>query len=218
MGVAVGAVGVASLAWSIAATADEPLGAYFSPFTRSWELALGALIGISATRATQFRGSLAAFLSFAGVALLLIGLGFIDTSTPFPGSAALLPTLATALFILGGLTANAPLPNRALCLTPLRFLGRISYSVYLWHWPLIVFAAALYPTASGEVSTRCVILVLTLALSTLSFYLVERPGQRISLGRKSSAAKGEQAGESRLRDGRARRALRRRPVRHACRT
>jgi peptidoglycan/LPS O-acetylase OafA/YrhL len=186
VGIAIGALGVASLAWSNAATADDPLGAYFSTFTRSWELALGALIGISATRATQFRGSVAAFLSFGGVALLVIGLGLIDTSTPFPGAVALLPTLATALLILGGLTAKQPLPHRALCLKPLRFLGRISYSVYLWHWPLIVFAAALYPTASNEISTRCVILVLTLALSTLSFYLIERPGQRISLVRKDA--------------------------------
>jgi peptidoglycan/LPS O-acetylase OafA/YrhL len=186
VGIAIGALGVASLAWSNAATADEPLSAYFSTFTRSWELALGALIGISATRATQFRGSVAAFLSFGGVALLVIGLGLIDTSTPFPGAVALLPTLATALLILGGLTAKQPLPHRALCLKPLRFLGRISYSVYLWHWPLIVFAAALYPTASNEISTRCVIFVLTLALSTLSFYLIERPGQRISLVRKDA--------------------------------
>ena len=186
VGVAIGALGVASLAWSIVATAEEPLSAYFSTFTRAWELALGALIGISVTRATQFRGSVAALLSFGGVALGLVALGLIDTSTPFPGRAALLPTLATALLILGGLTAKPPLPNRALCLKPLRFLGRISYSVYLWHWPLIVFAAALYPTASNELSTRFVILVLTLALSTLSFYLVEQPGKRISLVRKDA--------------------------------
>ncbi|HEU5064606.1 MAG TPA: acyltransferase family protein [Gaiellaceae bacterium] len=187
--IAIGALGTASLAWSIVATADEPVSAYFSTFTRVWELALGALIGISTSRATQFRHSLAAFLSFGGTALLLIACVLIDASTPFPGSAALLPTLATALLIMAGLTAKPPLPSRALCLTPLRFLGRISYSVYLWHWPLIVFAAALYPAASKEISTRFVIFVLTIVLSILSFYLVEQPGRRVSLARKDARSR-----------------------------
>jgi peptidoglycan/LPS O-acetylase OafA/YrhL len=186
VGMAIGALGVASLAWSVVATANEPLSAYFSTFTRAWELALGALIGISASRTTQFRGLVATFFSFGGAALVLIALALIDTSSPFPGAVALLPTLATAFFILGGLTAKPALPNRALCLIPLRFVGRISYSIYLWHWPLIIFAAALYPTASNDVTTRCVILALTLALSTLSFYLVEQPGQRISLARNDA--------------------------------
>jgi peptidoglycan/LPS O-acetylase OafA/YrhL len=183
VGITIGTVAVASLAWSIAATTAEPLSAYFSTFTRAWELALGALIGIGATHVTQFRRSVAVCFSFGGVVLVLIGLGLIDASSPFPGSVALLPTLGTALLILGGLTPKLPLPNRTLCLAPLRFLGRISYSVYLWHWPLIVFAAALYP-ATNTFSTGVVIFVLTLALSTLSFYLVEQPGRRLWVARK----------------------------------
>jgi hypothetical protein len=103
----------------------------------------------------------------------------IGAGTPFPGAVALLPTAATALLIVGGFTERAPLANQALCLGPLRFLGRISYSVYLWHWPLIVVAADLYPTMSKTVQMRLLILLVTLAVATLNFYLVERPGRRI---------------------------------------
>ncbi len=186
VGVTIGAVGVASLAWSIVATANDPASAYYSTFTRAWELALGALIGITATRATQLSRPLATLSSFASAALLLIGCVLIDTSTAFPGTAALLPTFAAAFFIVGGLSARPPLPNRALSLAPLRFLGRISYSLYLWHWPLIVFAAALYPTRSNEFTTRVVIVALTLVISTLSFYLIEQPGRRISFARRTA--------------------------------
>ena len=187
--IAVGALGVASLSWSIVATTDEPASAYFSTFTRVWELALGALIGIGARRTAQLGHTLAGLCSFGGAALLVIACRLIGTSTSFPGSAALLPTLATMLLILGGLTGRRPWPNHMLCLRPLRFLGRISYSVYLWHWPLIVFALALYPTALDGAAARLGIVVLTLVLSTLSFYLVEQPGRGISFarsGRKGS--------------------------------
>ncbi len=178
------AVGLASLTWSIVATAQSPVSAYFSTFTRAWELALGALIGIVATSATRLPGPLARVASAGGVLLFVAACAAIGRTTPFPGAAALLPTTATALLIVGGLTARAPLPNRLLCIPPLRFLGRISYSVYLWHWPLVVFASALYPTMSETVQMRLLILFLTLAISALSFYLVEQPGRRVSFGQQ----------------------------------
>ena len=110
--------------------------------------------------------------------------------SPFPGAAALLPTSATALLIVGGLSVRSPLPNRTLCLAPLRFLGRISYSIYLWHWPLVVFAAALYPTTSETAQMRLLILLITLAVATVSFYLVERPGRRIGVRTRSGRVPG----------------------------
>jgi peptidoglycan/LPS O-acetylase OafA/YrhL len=185
---AVCAIGAASLAWSIVATERGPAGAYFSTFTRAWELALGALIGITTTSATRLPGRFARAASAAGVALFVAACAVVGGTTPFPGAAALLPTAATALMIVGGITERAPFPNRALCLAPLRFLGRISYSVYLWHWPLVVFAVALYPAMSRTAEMRLLILVITLAVATLSFYLVERPGKRIGVKRRPDRA------------------------------
>ena len=178
---AAAAIGAASLAWSIVATARGPAGAYFSTFTRAWEIALGALLGIATTRATRLPRRLARVASAAGVGLFVSACVVIGATTPFPGAAAVLPTAATALLILGGLTDQVPLPNRALCLAPLRFLGRISYSVYLWHWPLVVFAVALYPTMSETARMRLLILLITLVVATVSFYLVEQPGRRIGV-------------------------------------
>src|SRR4051812_34875913 len=174
-------IGAGSLAWSVVATAHGPKAAYFSTFTRAWELALGPLPGIAPTGPPRLPPLLARALSAAGVALFVAACAVIGETTRFPGAAALLPTAATALLIAGGLGARAPLANRALSLAPLRFLGRISYSVYLWHWPLIVFAAALYPAMSKTVQVRLLILVVTVAVATLSFYLVERPGRRIGV-------------------------------------
>ena len=130
--------------------------------------ALGALIGIATTNATRLPRPVARTASAAGVGLFVAAVAVIGAATPFPGAAALLPTVATGLLIVGGLTDRGPLPNRVLCLAPLRFLGRISYSVYLWHWPLVVFAAALYPTMSKTAQMRLLILLITLAAATAS--------------------------------------------------
>jgi peptidoglycan/LPS O-acetylase OafA/YrhL len=179
-------IGAGSLAWSVVATARRPGAAYFSTFTRAWELALGALIGIAATGATRLPRPLARTASAAAVGLFVTACAVVGSTTPFPGAAALLPTAAAALLIVGGLTDRAPLPNRALCVGPLRFLGRISYSVYLWHWPLVVFAAALYPRLSKTVQMRLLILLVTVAVAALSFYLVEQPGRRIGARDRST--------------------------------
>jgi peptidoglycan/LPS O-acetylase OafA/YrhL len=179
-------IGGASLAWSVVAAKRNPASAYFSTFTRAWEIALGALIGIGATSRTQLPRPLARATSMAAVGLFVAAFAVIDETTPFPWAAALLPTTATALLIVGGLTDRPPLPNRALCVAALRFIGRISYSVYLWHWPLIVFAAALYPTMSKTAPMRVLILVISVAVAGLSFYLVEQPARRVGAHARSA--------------------------------
>ena len=155
LGIALTVIGIASLIWSIMDTAANPASAYYSTFTRAWELALGALIAVATTGVTTIGRRQATAASVTGVVLLLAGWVIIDGNSAFPGYLALLPTLGAGLLILGGISDTLPAPNRLLSVAPMRFLGRISYSLYLWHWPLIVFAAALYPNDVAKLSTRC---------------------------------------------------------------
>ncbi len=98
------AIGAASFVWSVLDTASNPASAYFSTFTRAWELALGALIAVGTTRATTIGSRGATAASVAGVIFLVAGCGVIDSNSAFPGYIALLPTLGTAFLIVAGLS------------------------------------------------------------------------------------------------------------------
>ena len=102
---------------------------YFNTGGRAWEFALGGLL--SFVPAVRSR-----LLSLAGVALIVVAALAYSGQTPFPGATALLPVVGAALVIAGG-------ANRVLALWPLQFVGGISYSVYLWHWPLLIVLPAL---------------------------------------------------------------------------
>ena len=179
--IVIGLVGATSLTLSIYETSTSPAAAYFSTFTRGWELALGASIGIATSRGTALPQRVATAMSMAGLSLMILSCYLINARTPFPGYAALGPTVAAALIILGGIASKQPLPNRGLAIAPLRYLGRISYSLYLWHWPLIVFALALYPVTARSATGRAAILAATLGVSVVSYYIIERPFRRISV-------------------------------------
>ena len=119
--------------------------AFFSPLTRIWELQLGVLIAfipIQSIRSRSFR-----FLGdlLAGIGLVLIfWSGFTFNSfMQFPGMIALIPTTGALLFILA--SPNSRVMGNLLSVRPLRIIGDLSYSWYLWHWPLIVFSEALFP-------------------------------------------------------------------------
>ena len=140
----------ASLVLSIIVTqVSEPLAFYLLP-TRAWELALGALIALAGLRAMRLPPGLATAGALGGLGMIVAAGAVLDTGTPYPGVAALLPTLGAGLVIvagLGGVIARPlPAPSRILAMPPLRWLGRISYSLYLWHWPLLVIPAAMSAT------------------------------------------------------------------------
>jgi peptidoglycan/LPS O-acetylase OafA/YrhL len=143
---------------------------YFVQY-RAWELLAGSLLALGAI--PSVRGRIAAeVLGLAGISLIFFAIFSIRSSTPFPGYWAIPPCLG-ALAILHSGAQVETLTSRLLGAAPLRLIGLVSYSFYLWHWPAI----ALYNTRHDEMTTgaRFLILGLTLLASVLSYRYVERP-------------------------------------------
>ncbi|HEY2052336.1 MAG TPA: acyltransferase family protein [Solirubrobacterales bacterium] len=140
-----------SLVYGIVLTNDQPAFAYFSTFARAWELGIGAALALVGTVRLPRIG--AAALGWAGVAAIVYASFAFTGETTFPGTAALVPTLGAGALIIsgtalaataGGVTGLRAGAGRVLALSPVRYVGRISYSWYLWHWPFIVFAASIW--------------------------------------------------------------------------
>ena len=170
-----GAVTAASFAWSLAQTTSAPTAAYFASPTRAWELGAGALVAVAVQAGVQRRvpARVGLVLSVVGLAGIGAAAVLLTPATPFPGTAALLPVLATAGLLLGG-EAGAADRNRLLTSAPARYVGRISYSLYLWHWPVLVLAVAVLPSPLHVVFP----LVAGFSLAALTHELVEEPVRR----------------------------------------
>lgn len=139
----VGPVLAGSLIYSIVYTPQHVDAAYFSTLTRVWQLAVGAALTLVLPLGLRMPRAVSALLAVAGLATLIVTTLVFSSIDPYPGWRALLPTLATAGVIVAGTATAVSLPIRALTLAPLQYLGKISYSWYLWHWPAIVFAAVI---------------------------------------------------------------------------
>ncbi|MFC4947366.1 acyltransferase family protein [Pseudonocardia sp. GCM10023141] len=169
-----GGVFALSLIYSIALTAENQPLAYFHTVTRLWEFALGGLIALLADRITlPVRAAVAA--GWAGVVgLVLCGL-VLQVETVFPGYAALWPTGCATLVLLAGRTGSRFGVDRLLVTRPARWLGDISYPLYLWHWPVLV----LYLVASDRVNagplSGAAVIALSVALAAATHLLVEKP-------------------------------------------
>jgi peptidoglycan/LPS O-acetylase OafA/YrhL len=174
LGVVLSIAIVGSLIWSILQTSQDPNWAYFSPFTRAWELGIGAALAIAVPTIRKAPRSTMIALSWAGLIAIVVATFVYTPSTPFPGYAALLPTLGAAAVIVGGTVPDSRGAVALLGLRPVRFLGRISYSLYLWHWPILVLAAG-YAGHSLSTGVNLLLLVGAGILSTISYFLVEEP-------------------------------------------
>lgn len=142
---------------------------FYSPVTRAWEFAIGALLALAAVR-LRSRG-LATVIAVLGLAAVLASLWLIDDTTPFPGPWTLLPTVGALLLILAGSNPANPV-SRACGWRPVTAIGDTSYSLYLWHWPVIVFAAALWPDQPWVLVVAAAVSIVP---AVLSYRYVEQP-------------------------------------------
>ncbi len=164
-------IAVSSLAFSIVDTAAHPPQAYFSTFTRVWELALGGLLALAPAAPLSRATSRA--VAWAGLAMIVAAFLLFDAATPFPGYLALLPTLGAVAVIAAGARRPESPPLDVLEARPVRYVGRVSYSWYLWHWPAVIFATELWGPLSPAAGAA--VIAASFVPAVVSHHLVELP-------------------------------------------
>ena len=159
-----------SLGWSLYVVQVDRDAAFYMAWLRAWELLVGALVTL---RPVRLRAWLQNLLAAAGLLAIVTTSLLYSDATLFPGLSAIAPVLGTALVINAGMD-GATLIGRFLSLPPLVWIGKISYSLYLWHWPLLVMARYLMIT---PLPGRYILVwwAATFALSFLSWKFVETP-------------------------------------------
>ncbi len=168
---------LASLAWSIFETDRLPTAAYFSTFARAWELATGALLALAAPRIKDLPRVIRHLLALGGLGAILVAAVIFRPTMGFPGWVALLPVLGTAAVLAAGAPGTPVGAARLLTVRPVTWIGDISYSFYLWHWPALVLGAMYLGRSRSPMGTAGLV-VTALLVSALSYYFVENPLRR----------------------------------------
>ncbi len=179
--------GAASLWLALAWTRTLPAWAFFALPTRAWELAAGALVALTATAWRRLPPGFAALAGFTGLGLIGWACLSLDEHTPYPGSAALVPVAGAALVIAAGCSTPGRAAGRFLAVPAMRTLGRLSYSWYLWHWPVLVLAPAALGQSLGWAG-RAAAVTVSLALAAVTLRYVERPVRYSVRLRRSSVS------------------------------
>jgi peptidoglycan/LPS O-acetylase OafA/YrhL len=163
-----------SFAMSLVITYVVPAMAFFSLPTRAWQLAAGGLVALTAIHWERLPVQSAAIAGWAGLGMIVFGCFWFTSTTPFPGVAALLPTLGAVLVIGAGCATPSSGCGQFLSTAPMRAIGRISYSWYLWHWPVLVLAPALLGHPLG-LAERIIAALLSAGLAWLTMRYLENP-------------------------------------------
>ncbi len=172
-----------SFVWDIYALQNDPSGAFYFAHLRAWELLIGSVLALSPFP-TKINSSIRNSLSLIGLGMIAAPIFLYTENTAFPGFAAAAPALGTALIIYSGIE-DFTFVNKLLSISPLVFIGKISYSLYLWHWPLIIFGKyyAIKQLTSLETGG---LLAATFLMATLAWQFIEKPFRSKNLSSSSS--------------------------------
>ena len=168
-----------SFGWGVWQTAESQPLAYFEPWSRGWELGVGALLALAAPALAGLPGRVRDVAAALGLLTVLAAVLLLDEGTPFPGTAALLPVLGTAAVVAAG-TGGGSRVGTLLGAAPMRTVGRLSYGWYLWHWPVLVLAPRALGGDPGLLG-RLLLSLLALGLAWLTYAMVEDPVRRHAL-------------------------------------
>lgn len=162
-----------SFFWSLSLTTVSPTEAFFVTSTRLWELGIGAILALNIERLTGRSPLLSRGLGIVGL-LLLLGSAFLfSAQTHWPGYLALMPTLGTAFVIASGAISQVSFVQRLLGARPMVWIGGISYSLYLWHWPVLVVGQDWLKF--NETGSGAVLILLSVVPAWLSYRFIETP-------------------------------------------
>ncbi|MGV8967344.1 MAG: acyltransferase family protein [Cellulomonas sp.] len=167
------AAGAVSFAWALYYSGASPTAAYYSTPARAFEFALGGAIAVAAPRLARLPGVLRPALGVAGFALIAVSVFAVHSTSRFPGPWALLPAIGAAIVIAAGTGTPAGEREFPQALRPVSYVGDISYSLYLWHWPIIVLLGSLM--APTSMTFALVAGVSIAVLSVGSYHFVEKP-------------------------------------------
>jgi peptidoglycan/LPS O-acetylase OafA/YrhL len=180
---------VASFAWCVYSTATSPAPAYFSTAGRAWELGVGAVLAMAVRHGLRMPPVLAGPLSLLGVAGIVGSAAILNEASTFPGPTAAFPVLAAGLVLLSGSGVSSfstlwhfPLNNPVA-----RYIGGVSFSLYLWHWPTIMIVEALVPRSSRVFFPLTISAMATLTL--FSYYCIEETFRHKSAGKAVGSAR-----------------------------
>lgn len=179
IGAAIGVLGLSSFGLCIYLTEASAAEAFFNTFVRAWQLLAGAAVAVLVMLGSRPGKVFAGGLGIAALGTLFASCVLISEKVAYPGFASLAPTLSAAAVIYAG-TTSGTLTANFLSLAPLRYIGRISFSWYLWHWPLIVLASLVHNELGGHFSAGPVAwsaIVVSFLLAALTFRYVEQPAR-----------------------------------------